>query len=117
MIWALTDPRRLSPAARACVEAGSTGVSAATVWEMAIKRGLGKLPLPVPAAEIVALVERDLRARLLPVEAAHAVRVESLPLHHADPFDRLLIAQAQVEGLAVCTADDAFRRYDVRVIW
>ena len=87
-------------------------ISAASVWEVSIKRALGKLPVPQN------LFERALEAGCiaLPVRWAHARAVEALPFHHHDPFDRLLIAQARVEGLVLATADGMFARYDVPLL-
>lgn len=90
-------------------------ISAVSVWEMAIKSHLGRLPLTRPLEEsIPALVQQGIRA--LPVSIDHALAVQSLPLHHADPFDRMLIAQAQCEDLVLVTADPAIALYDVRIL-
>ncbi|MBI5310242.1 MAG: type II toxin-antitoxin system VapC family toxin [Actinobacteria bacterium] len=88
-------------------------VSAVTVWEIAIKRGLGKLDAP---ADIVAQLDNS-PVELLPITARHADLVSKLPDLHRDPFDRLLIAQAKIERLAVATADEVFGRYSVEVLW
>ena len=87
-------------------------VSAASVWEVAIKRALGKLPVPHTVFDRA--VEAGCTA--LPVTWAHARAVEALPFHHHDPFDRLLIAQARVEGLTLVSADRVFARYDVALL-
>jgi PIN domain nuclease of toxin-antitoxin system len=88
-------------------------VSAVAIWEAAIKRRLGKLEVPV---DMLAQIE-DSGVELLPVTVRHADFVSSLPAHHADPFDRLLISQAMVEGIALASADETMRRYDIEVIW
>jgi PIN domain nuclease of toxin-antitoxin system len=102
---------------RALATLGSEGmepvVSAVTVWEVAIKRSLGKVKA---RAGMLNEIERA-GVELLPVTARHADLVASLPLHHRDPFDRLLVAQATVEGLPLITNDESLRRYDVEVIW
>lgn len=88
-------------------------VSAVTIWEVAIKRGLGKLEAPddlLPQLEGAGV-------ELLPVSARHADLVTSLPLHHRDPFDRLLVAQAALEEIALVSDDKAFRRYDIEIVW
>ena len=87
-------------------------VSAVSVWEVSIKRAIGKMPAPTD------ILDRALDAGCLelPVTWEHARAVEAMPLHHADPFDRLLIAQAQVEGLVMVTADRAFSKYDVALL-
>jgi PIN domain nuclease of toxin-antitoxin system len=96
--------------------AGSKGrivISAVVVWEVAIKRRLGKLEAPDD------LLERLERAGvdLLPITARHADRVGTLPLHHRDPFDRLLIAQADLDGLSLVSADRDLLRYGIDVVW
>lgn len=113
--WMAGEPSRISERALAAV--GSDGneplVSAVTVWEAAIKRGLGKLEAP---ADLLAQLERA-GVGLLPITARHADRVASLPLHHRDPFDRLLVAQAAVENLPLVSDDEALRSYEIEVVW
>jgi PIN domain nuclease of toxin-antitoxin system len=86
------------------------------LWEVAIKWRTGKLRLPEHPRLWVARLAREFGAEVLPVTVAHVVQVADLPDHHRDPFDRLLIAQAQVEGIPIVTADASFARYDVDVI-
>jgi PIN domain nuclease of toxin-antitoxin system len=117
-LWFVAGDSRLSPAARRAIGAADAEIylSAATVWEFAIKSSLGRLTLPAPAADYVAdKVQQGVR--MLPVEWAHAAAVETLPFHHRDPFDRLLVAQARVEKLPIVTGDRVFRRYGATVIW
>ncbi len=118
LLWWRGGNRKLGPRARAAIEHGAFGVlvSAASAWELAIKSAIGKLTLRDP-------VERWLPAALdrsgfetLPVTLTHALAVATLPFHHADPFDRLLIAQAQLENLTIVTADGAFEDYDVKLL-
>lgn len=92
---------------------GHVVVSAVVIWEVAIKRQLGKLDAPPD------LLERLERAgvNLLAITARHADRVGTLPLHHRDPFDRLLVAQADIDGLPLVTADEDLQRYGIEVIW
>lgn len=97
---------------RARIEAGAA-VSTASLWEIAIKVAIGKLEAPDDLPQHV----EGLGFELLPVTAEHAWRVRDLPRHHGDPFDRLLIAQAQLERLPILTADSAFEAYDVAVVW
>jgi PIN domain nuclease of toxin-antitoxin system len=117
-LWWLISPERLSASALGSFRSREHELflSAASAWEIAIKYSSGRLRLPLEPGEFV-------RSRLaasetipLAVHHNHALQVAHLPRHHADPFDRLLIAQAQVEGLAVMTADPSFRAYDVEVI-
>ena len=88
-------------------------VSAVTIWEAAIKRGLGKLEVP---ADLLRQIEGS-GVELLPVMPRHAELVASLPLHHRDPFDRVLVAQAMTEGLPLVSNDEWLRRYEIEVIW
>ena len=88
-------------------------LSAAVVWEVAIKRSLGKLE--APSGLVDALTGAGAGPMAITLE--HAAAVEQLPLHHRDPFDRLLVAQARVEGAAIVSADQELRAYDVPVVW
>lgn len=108
-LWAVVDSRKLKAAARQqMLAAEQVYVSAASIWEIAIKSRLGKLdgdPVRLAAAiEGSGFIE-------LPVSARHAARVAQLPLHHHDPFDRLLLAQSLCEPLLLLTADEVLGRY------
>ena len=112
-LWWNTEPERLATAARRQIGdvRNEVFLSAASVWEMAIKRRIGKLPLHEPVASYVA---RRLAAdgiEAFPVTADHAAAVETLELRHRDPFDRLLIVQARHEGMRLLTADDQVLAY------
>jgi len=112
LIW-WDEGRRLSGAARGAIEAAdSVYVSAASAWEVAIKIGLGRLR-PARTVEEAADESGFLE---LPITFRHAQRVSGLPAHHRDPFDRLLVAQAEVEGLTLVTRDPVFERYAVERI-
>jgi PIN domain nuclease of toxin-antitoxin system len=114
LLWfAAGDRKRIGEALQARIEAEATLVSAASLWEIAIKSSLGKLKAP----EDLATQVEQLGFNLLAVTAEHAWRVRQLPFHHRDPFDRLLIAQAQLERVPIVTADPAFGDYDVTVVW
>jgi PIN domain nuclease of toxin-antitoxin system len=115
LLWHVLDDPRLGPTPTAAIEAADAEVlvSIASLWEIAIKSGLGKLQAPDDLPERV----QQLGFELLPITATHAWRVRGLPHHHRDPFDRLLIAQAQTDSLPIVTADQAFADYDVTVIW
>jgi PIN domain nuclease of toxin-antitoxin system len=112
-LWWNTEPERLSATARRQIAdaANEVFLSSASVWEMAIKRGLGKLSLPEPVAAYVTrrLATDDIRP--LSVSIEHAAAVETLELLHRDPFDRLLIIQARHEGLRLLTSDDEVLAY------
>jgi PIN domain nuclease of toxin-antitoxin system len=117
-IWWDSDPTRLSaPALAALLDpANEVWLSVASVWEMVIKVQLGKLALRLPLADIVSQ-QRANGLRVLPVALAHVLAVEGLPAVHKDPFDRVLIAQANVEGAQLVSADPVVRQYPVRVLW
>jgi PIN domain nuclease of toxin-antitoxin system len=118
LLWWKTGSRRLGRRARREIEsgAGTVRVSAASAWELAIKSRTGRLKLVEPLHRwMPGELERD-GFLMLSVSAHHAAAVASLPDHHQDPFDRLLIAQAQAEGLTIVTADTAFDAYDVLVL-
>jgi PIN domain nuclease of toxin-antitoxin system len=116
-LWAVTDEKRLSPKARKIMASSESWWSVVSLWEALQKVQIGKLPLPLPAGPFLAGELSSNHVRLLPVSLSHVLRVEELPLHHRDPFDRLLIAQSIEEGWPIVTADPWFSRYPVEVIW
>ena len=112
VLWAVGEPHRLPADARALMEEEATELvfSAASLWEIAIKNGLGRASFSVdPRLLRRNLLENDYRE--LPITGAHATAVDLLPPIHRDPFDRILIAQAQIEGLTLVTADSMLARY------
>lgn len=117
-LWMQASPDRFSMEARMLIEdAGSElYLSVASSWEIAIKYALGRLPLPLPPKEYVPSRMEISGVAPLPIEHAHALHVSELPLHHHDPFDRLLVAQAQLEKLTVLTSDPRFDDYQVAVL-
>jgi len=114
LLLALSEPERLSEASRNAIEdpASIVLVSAASVWEIAIKRALGKLEAP----ESVVGAIRDGGFETLDITPEHADRAGGLPPHHRDPFDRMLVAQALAEGCTLLTRDDALKDYDVEIL-
>ena len=112
-------PQRLGPRARAlCGDIDSELVlSLVSGWEMAIKLSIGKLRLPQPLRQILLDARTINCISALPIDERHVLRVQHLPLHHRDPFDRLLVAQAIEEGLTLVSGDEAFDAYSVRRIW
>jgi PIN domain nuclease of toxin-antitoxin system len=92
-------------------------LSLASVWEMQIKLGLGKLSLPAPLAEIITTQRGTNGIRLLPIKLSHVLKLASLPDHHKDPFDRLLIAQAIIEKAPLISGDPQIGKYPVTLIW
>jgi PIN domain nuclease of toxin-antitoxin system len=114
-LWWLSGDERFGPGAEEHVADTTNQVllSAAVVWEVAIKRSLGKLEAPGDLAPTLL----GAGARALPVDLDHAAAVEQLPWHHHDPFDRLLVAQAVVERASLVSADEALEAYGIRVVW
>jgi PIN domain nuclease of toxin-antitoxin system len=113
-LWAVTGSRLLNADVRRMIEAAEeVYVSAASIWEVAIKARLGKIE--ADPFELAAAIEASGFLEL-PVKAVHAAGVARLELHHNDPFDRLLIAQAQLENLTIVTSDMVFDAYDVKVL-
>jgi PIN domain nuclease of toxin-antitoxin system len=111
LLWWLADDAALGDRARELIAAPENLVffSAATIWEMRIKQGIGKLDLPDDFADVVARQAFE----PLSVSVAHAHGVHDLPLLHRDPFDRILVAQARMERLTILTRDPMITRYDV----
>lgn len=118
-LWWITDNSQLSPLAREIISNGENELflSAASGWEMAIKAKLGKLQLPDDISSFIADQLAINNFTALPIQMKHALHVYTLPDYHRDPFDRLLIAQAQTEDLPILTADPQIARYPVKVIW
>ncbi len=113
-LWWRADDRRLGKRARAAIaDADVVFVSAATAWEAAIKAALGRLQYP----DTIEMGVEASGFEKLPISLAHAEWAARLPLHHRDPFDRILVAQAQAEGLSLVTDDRKILRYDVPVLW
>ena len=120
LLWALAEPRRLSPRAASLIRDSSNTVlvSAASAWEIATKHRLGRLPA---AGAIIAAYSAHLlrlRAEELAIVSAHALRAGSFTVEHRDPFDRMFAAQAVLEGVPLVTDDAAFRLFsEVETIW
>ena len=114
VLLALADDPKLAPSARSAIAdpANDVFVSAVSIWEIAIKRALGKLKAP---GGIAALVEESGFQELV-VTSFHAEQAGGLPMHHRDPFDRMLVAQAQAEGLVIVTSDRRIPLYEVRTV-
>ncbi len=117
-LWAASDPDQLRPDARAAIEdtANAVFVSAAVAWEISIKVALGKLTVPADPAVWFPARVRSSAFRGLDISAAHALAAGGLPGVHRDPFDRIMIAQAQSEGLTFVTRDPENRRYPIDVL-
>ena len=114
LLWWLADDAALSQTVRAAISDGRNlvFVSAVAAWEIVIKSALGKLDIP---SDLEAALTAN-RFQPLPITIPHALAVADLPHHHNDPFDRLLIAQAKVEGFTLVTADEQIKKYDVSIM-
>ena len=113
LLWALASPKKLSARARQLIERSDVYVSAASIWEISIKTALGKLAMD--AHQVLEAVD-PAGFSLLSVSGEHAADVGDLPLHHRDPFDRLLVAQARSESMRLLTNDEVLRAYGECVI-
>jgi PIN domain nuclease of toxin-antitoxin system len=117
-LWAITDDPRLSSAHRVLYldPANDLYLSVASIWEMLIKTGLGKLPLPAPAADYIVKQMEKNRLHSLTIRISHLTALEALPPLHRDPFDRMLIAQALAERIPILSADSELRKYNVEIL-
>ena len=118
-IWWDCDPLRLSPQVlNMCQDQENVLlISVASLWEMQIKLQLGRLKLNTPLAELVSGQQKINKIEVLVIKLEHILALGKLPSHHKDPFDRLLIAQADIEEAVLVSKDPIFREYDVRVLW
>jgi PIN domain nuclease of toxin-antitoxin system len=118
-LWSLADPERINKKGRQLLASGREEIylSAASAWEISIKSALGKLHLPEPPASYVPKRLATQGIRPLSISHTHALAVSELAPFHSDPFDRLLIAQAQIEDMVILTADRAFEQYKVKILW
>jgi PIN domain nuclease of toxin-antitoxin system len=118
-LWWIGDSPQLSNRARAAIgdQRNECFFSLASCWEIAIKVGTGKLELPAPVGRFLPEQLAANQIRELPIEVRHVAGVSTLPFHHRDPFDRLLVVQALEEALAIVSADSVFRRYGVKRVW
>ena len=118
-LWFVTDDPKLSTAAKRVITEGANEpiLSTACVWEIAIKVNTGRLPIPAPLETFIPEQLSINRISLLPIELKHLFEIARMPLHHRDPFDRVIIARAIVEGLPVISADPAFDKYPIQRLW
>ncbi len=118
-LWFINGSPQISTNARTLIEDASNQplLSAASLWEMAIKLSLGKLSLAQPFEVLIPQQMRLNGIKLLGIEIEHTAAVSKLPFHHHDPFDRLLIAQAMVEQIPIVSADTAFDTYSIKRLW
>lgn len=118
-LWSVFEPERLSPKAQEIFadRAQEVWLSAASAWEIAIKFASGKLQLPEAPTSYVPRRMTEQGIRPLAVSHMHALAVSQLPHHHRDPFDRMLVAQANLENMILMSSDRIFERYSVQVLW
>ena len=118
-LWWIDDDPRLSKHAAELIGDGTNEVffSAASGWELVIKNALGRIEFPSPPQRFIPGQLEQNGVQVLPIHLAHALKVAELPALHKDPFDRMLIAQALVEEVALVTSDDEIRRYPVSLVW
>lgn len=118
-LWMVAGSDRLPADVRARICHGGTQVwlSAASVWELAIRQGLGRIALPAPAAEFAAAQQRLHDIAPLPIDEAAAAHLSKLPDVHRDPFDRMLVCQAIEHELTLVSADPVLRRYPIKTLW
>jgi PIN domain nuclease of toxin-antitoxin system len=118
-LWSVGEVRRINRASHDVLSDTQHEIyfSAVSAWEIAIKTANGKLQFPEAPHIVVPRETARLGFRPLPINQAHALAVYDLPLHHRDPFDRLLIAQAATEGLTLITADQEMQRYSTKILW
>jgi PIN domain nuclease of toxin-antitoxin system len=117
-LWAISGNQKLSRRAGE-IFAGPSDLwlSVASIWEILTKVQIGKMPLPEPTGPYIVKKLAENRIETLPVSLDHVLKIETLPLHHRDPFDRILIAQSLKENLPLITSDSVFNRYDVELVW
>lgn len=118
-LWLRTAPGKIPEQVLTYYQDMDTDVflSMASLWEMQIKHQLGKLELELPLSELVELQCLNNGLQILNIEPVHIYQLQTLPFHHNDPFDRMILAQAQVENLQLVSADSAFDFYGIDVLW
>ncbi len=117
LLWGLQNEQKLSRRAQTLLPVADVWISVASLWEIITKVQIGKLALPTPVGDYLSAKLKANGILILPITFDHVKRIEGLPLHHRDPFDRILIAQSLEEKLPVITSDPLFARYLVEVIW
>jgi len=119
LLWYALDDRKLSPLAKPLIldPANEILISPASYWEIAIKISIGKLSLHQPYEDFISVCLNQYRFAILPIQPQHTAVLSRLPFHHRDPFDRLLISQAIVEGISVIGNDREFDLYPIKRVW
>jgi PIN domain nuclease of toxin-antitoxin system len=117
LLWGLQDEAKLSRRVRTLLPAADVWISIASLWEIVAKVQSGKLIMPTPVGDYLATKLTANGVSVLPLTFDHVRNLEGLPLHHRDPFDRIIIAQGLSESLPVVTADPQFEKYAVEILW
>jgi PIN domain nuclease of toxin-antitoxin system len=117
LLWGLQSEEKLSPQVQTLLPKSDLWISVASLWEIITKVQVGKLDLPKPVGDYLSKKLKANGVLVLQITFDHVKRLEELPLHHRDPFDRMLIAQSIEENLPVITADPLFKQYPVQVLW
>jgi PIN domain nuclease of toxin-antitoxin system len=119
LIWMVSDQQKLNPAAAKALRSTSSELylSVVSVWEIVIKTAMGRLRLRSSPTRAIPEWQSEFGLQTLNVTQTHALEIADLPLHHHDPFDRMLVAQALAEDLVLITADDLLTKYPVRTLW
>lgn len=118
-IWWAVEPAKLSAKVFGIFESPESNLflSIASIWEMQIKIQLQKISLPLPLSELVLMQQQVNNLRILPIELRHIYMLENLPLHHRDPFDRIMIAQSALNNMVFVSRDPEFEKYPINVLW
>jgi len=117
LLWGLQDEAKLSSRVRELLPAAEVWISVASLWEIITKVQVGKLDLPGPVGDYLSAKLKANGVSVLPLTFDHVRRLEKIPLHHRDPFDRILIAQSMAESIPLVTSDPQLKKYSVEVIW
>lgn len=117
LLWGIQDASKVSNKVRTLLPVSDVWISVVSLWEIIAKVQIGKLTLPSPVGNYLSEKLRMNGVSVLPLTFSHVRRLEGIPLHHRDPFDRILIAQSLEENIPLVTSDSAFENYSVQIIW
>jgi PIN domain nuclease of toxin-antitoxin system len=117
LVWGIQDPAKVSSRVRTLLPVADVWISVASLWEIIAKVQIGKLVLPTPVGDYLAEKLKMNGVSVLALNFDHVRRLEEIPLHHRDPFDRILIAQSMEEKLPLVSADPHFEKYPIQLIW
>lgn len=119
ILWMTLEPEKIPARVRTVFQNPRNRfyLSVVSTWEIAIKDQIGRLDLPSPPAQFLSECISGYDLSVIDIQLRHTLHVGGLPIHHRDPFDRMLVSQAQLERLSILTADPAFSHYDVEIVW